>query len=283
DYVPTLPDYSLDFDLDSEPVGDDSSDEDLTEAAKSLHTQTALTPEILLRPSATSPSSPPPSLLPSSSRKRSRSPSPPPLVIVSPPPPLERIVSVKDDVEALRARLASVEQETDYQVTDKLKITVVRSRVEYAETRLKQSHESRRADWLKMAELQSRAHNIEARLWEIERTMPTMEQGMSFAEIEQMIAQRVTNAIEAIAIYETKTQVAHDLIDRVEHQGAKVAKNASNKRKWEGNHYGSSSQQQNKRHKVIMAHAVRPSNKKGYAGTLPIATCVNFTTLSHTL
>ncbi|GJT85461.1 hypothetical protein Tco_1067178 [Tanacetum coccineum] len=47
----------------------------------------------------------------------------------------------------------------------------------------------------------------------------------------------------------------------------KVAKNASNKRKWEGDHGGSSSQ--NKGHKVIRAHTAEPSNKKGYAGNIP--------------
>ncbi|GJV69069.1 reverse transcriptase domain-containing protein [Tanacetum coccineum] len=52
-------------------------------------------------------------------------------------------------------------------------------------------------------------------------------------------------------------------------QEDKVAENASNKRKWEGDHDGSSSQQQNKGHKVIRAHAIRPSNKKGYVGNLP--------------
>ncbi|GJV54285.1 reverse transcriptase domain-containing protein [Tanacetum coccineum] len=64
--------------------------------------------------------------------------------------------------------------------------------------------------------------------------MPTTRQGMSFAEIEQIVAQRVTNVIEAIAIYETKIHVAHDSIVRVVHQGSKVARDANNKRKWEG-------------------------------------------------
>ncbi|GJV01131.1 hypothetical protein Tco_1334700 [Tanacetum coccineum] len=65
------------------------------------------------------------------------------------------------------------------------------------------------------------------------RTMATIGQGMSSMEIEQIIAQRVTNAIEAIAIYETKTRVAHDSIDQVARQGAKVVKDVKNKRKWE--------------------------------------------------
>ncbi|GJX31730.1 reverse transcriptase domain-containing protein [Tanacetum coccineum] len=36
-------------------------------------------------------------------------------------------------------------------------------------------------------------------------TMPTTRQGMSSEEIEQIVAQRVTNAIETVAIYKTKT------------------------------------------------------------------------------
>ncbi|GJW82831.1 hypothetical protein Tco_0155976 [Tanacetum coccineum] len=97
--------------------------------------------------------------------------------------------------------------------------------------------------------------------------MTTTNKEMSFAEIKKIVAQRVADAIETIAIYKAKTRVACDLMNRVEHQEGKVAKNASNKRKWEGDHDGSSSQ--NKGHKVIGAHAVEPSNKKVYAGKLP--------------
>ncbi|GKE53461.1 hypothetical protein Tco_1488617 [Tanacetum coccineum] len=43
DYVPDSPDYSLDSDLDSDPSKDDSPRDDLTETAKSLHTQAAST------------------------------------------------------------------------------------------------------------------------------------------------------------------------------------------------------------------------------------------------
>ncbi|GJR83048.1 ribonuclease H-like domain-containing protein [Tanacetum coccineum] len=72
--------------------------------------------------------------------------------------------------------------------------------------------------------------------------------------------QRVPNAIEAIAIYES--------INQTKQQENKVAGNASNKRKWESNHNGSSNQQ-NKGHKVFWAHVVRPNNKK-YVGSLPL-------------
>ncbi|GJY48996.1 hypothetical protein Tco_0438952 [Tanacetum coccineum] len=88
-------------------------------------------------------------------------------------------------------------------------------------------------------------------------TMSTTNQGMSFADIEQIVAQRVANAIGTIAIYE-------------------VAKNVSNKRKWEGDYGGSSSQQQNKEHMIIRAHTAKPSNKKGYAGNLPLCNKCKF-------
>nr|GEX75271.1 hypothetical protein [Tanacetum cinerariifolium] len=172
DYIPVLSGYPLDSD-------DDSSDEDLSEIAESLHTQTALAlvfhppstrplptshafacrprkeisiplgskaamdrwraaPPFICHPllpseipsSSSSPPSllpslslPPPSLLPSLSRKRSRSPSaslpllvspsplssPPPVAV---PPPPEHIESVGDDIETLRASLASAMHET---------------------------------------------------------------------------------------------------------------------------------------------------------------------------
>ncbi|GJU66368.1 reverse transcriptase domain-containing protein [Tanacetum coccineum] len=106
--------------------------------------------------------------------------------------------------------------------------------------------------------------------------MTTTNQGISFVEIREIVAQRVAIAIETIAIYETKTRVARDLMNRVERQEDKVAKNASNKRKWKGDHGGSSRQQQNKGHKVIRAHTVRPSDKKGYAGNLPLCNKCKF-------
>ncbi|GJV94525.1 hypothetical protein Tco_1546102, partial [Tanacetum coccineum] len=56
--------------------------------------------------------------------------------------------------------------------------------------------------------------------------MKTANQGMSVKEIEQIVAQRVANAIEAIAIYES--------INQTKQRENKVAGNASNKRKWEG-------------------------------------------------
>ncbi|GJY57802.1 hypothetical protein Tco_0457694 [Tanacetum coccineum] len=112
--------------------------------------------------------------------------------------------------------------------------------------------------------------------------MTTVNQGMSVEEIERVVAQRVANAIEAIAIYETKTNMARKSISQTKREEDKVAENASNKRKWEGNHNGSSSQQ-NKGHKVPRAHTTRPINKKAYADLYLCATSANFTIMDCAL
>ncbi|GJS00759.1 reverse transcriptase domain-containing protein [Tanacetum coccineum] len=100
--------------------------------------------------------------------------------------------------------------------------------------------------------------------------MTTTNQRMSFAELEQIVAQRVANAIETIAIYETKTRMAYESMSQTKRQEDKIVENVSYKRKWEGDHKGSSSQKQNKENKVFRAHIARPSNKKGYARNLPL-------------
>ncbi|GJW98163.1 hypothetical protein Tco_0179971 [Tanacetum coccineum] len=180
-------------------------------------------------------------------------PDPPPSIAV--PPQLEHVELIRDDIETLRASLTSAIQET----------MTLRTRVGSLDQHDVVTQESLRIargiiTRLEMAELRSQA----------QETMTTTNQGMSFAEIEQIVTQRVANAIETIAIYKAKTRVARDLIDQVERKKDKVADNASNKRKWEGNHGRSSNQQQNKGHKVIRAYIVGPSNKKGYVRTLPL-------------
>nr|GEY47804.1 hypothetical protein [Tanacetum cinerariifolium] len=99
--------------------------------------------------------------------------------------------------------------------------------------------------------------------------MTTVNQGMSVEEIKRVVAQRVANAIEAIAIYETKTNITLKSISQTERQKEKVAENASNKRKWESNHNESLSQQ-NKGYKVPRAHTAWPINNKAYVGSLPL-------------
>ncbi|GKE37480.1 hypothetical protein Tco_1460885 [Tanacetum coccineum] len=165
--------------------GDDSSNEDLSETAKSLHTQTASTsatekpwidgelhhhpllpseiPSLSSPPSLlTSSTLPPPSLLPSSSHKRSRSPSPS-LPTTVPPPP-DHIESVGDDIETLHASLALSMKETmtlrvkfgsieqnDVITRESLRITrgrLTRShlRAEYAEQEVRELQEFRVID-----------------------------------------------------------------------------------------------------------------------------------------
>ncbi|GKE47809.1 hypothetical protein Tco_1479067, partial [Tanacetum coccineum] len=114
------------------------------------------------------------------------------------------------------------------------------------------------------------------------KMMTTVNQGMSIEEIEQVIAQRVANAIEAIAIYETKTNMTCKSMIQTERQEDKVTENASNKRKWEGNHNGSSSQQ-NKGHKVPKAHTTWPIEKKAYTGSLPLCNQCKFHHMDHAM
>nr|GFC02815.1 hypothetical protein [Tanacetum cinerariifolium] len=52
-------------------------------------------------------------------------------------------------------------------------------------------------------------------------TMTTVNQGMSIEEIERVVAQRVANAIKAIAIYETKTNLALKSMSQTERQKEK--------------------------------------------------------------
>nr|GFB84322.1 reverse transcriptase domain-containing protein [Tanacetum cinerariifolium] len=93
--------------------------------------------------------------------------------------------------------------------------------------------------------------------------------------VDHVVAQRVANAIEAIAIYETKTNLARKSMSQTERHKEKVEENASNKRKGEGNYNGSSSQR-NKGRKVPRAHTAWPINKKAYAGSLPLCNQCKF-------
>nr|GFB63545.1 reverse transcriptase domain-containing protein [Tanacetum cinerariifolium] len=70
--------------------------------------------------------------------------------------------------------------------------------------------------------------------------------------------------------------MARESMSQAKRQEDKVIENASNKRKWEGDHKGSFNQQHNKEPKVIRAHIDGPSNKKGYAGNLPLCNKCKF-------
>ncbi|GJZ44921.1 hypothetical protein Tco_0592517 [Tanacetum coccineum] len=226
-------------DLDSDPSEDDSPNEDLTKTAESLHTQTILTS----RSRSPSPLQPPAVPLPPPAV-----PLPPPATAVPLPP--ERVESVGDDIKNLHARLASAKQDT---VTLRarvgsleLEILKLRSRAEYVETRLERSHDRPTGDGVRTQRAVMTEQEVEAlcardEATEFLRAMKTTNQGLSFAKIEQIVAMRVASAIETIAIYEARTRVARDSRNQVERQEDNVVENASKKRKWEGDHSGSSS------------------------------------------
>nr|GEX41937.1 hypothetical protein [Tanacetum cinerariifolium] len=201
---------------------------------------------------------PSPSLPPSVSP--SPLPSPPPAVV---PPPQAHIESVGDDIETLHASLASTMLETmtlhprvgllkqhDMVTRDSLRIT--RGRI----------------TWSQLSNICSTGGAAQMDVRDL--IEPCEADRMSFVKIEHILAQRVANAIETIAIFEAKTRVARDLMNRVERHEDKVAENASNKRKWKGYHGGSSSQQQIKDQQVIRAHIARVRQNIAIASELVI-------------
>ncbi|GJU31547.1 hypothetical protein Tco_1175136 [Tanacetum coccineum] len=291
--TPALYGYPLDS-------GDDSSDEDLSETVESLHTQTASTSVVHppstrplptshafahrprkeismplgytaamdrwrvaspstchpLFPSKIPSSSPPPSLLPSSL------PLPPPSVSPSslpspPPPPPKHIESVGDDIETTRASLASVMQETmtlcarvglleQHNVVTRDSLRIARGRV----TRSEDSEASRaRAE---AAEHQAETLHVSLRAARM--------------DVKDLIDPREADRFEMAELRSRAQDIEED----------KVEGKASNKRKWEGDHGGSFSEQQNKKHKVIRTHTTEPSNKKGYARNLPMCNKCKF-------
>ncbi|GJS00987.1 reverse transcriptase domain-containing protein [Tanacetum coccineum] len=78
--------------------------------------------------------------------------------------------------------------------------------------------------------------------------MTATRQGMSSAEIDQIVAQRVIDAIKVIAIYETKIRMTHDPIN----QDNRVPQ-----------------QPPFKKPDVARAYTIRANGKKAYAGNLP--------------
>ncbi|GJT82023.1 putative reverse transcriptase domain-containing protein [Tanacetum coccineum] len=101
--------------------------------------------------------------------------------------------------------------------------------------------------------------------------MSVTRQGMSSVEIDQIVAQRVTDAIEAIAIYETKTRMTHDLMNQVMQQETTVEKNANNKRKFENQPKDNRVPQQPpfKKPDVTTAYTIGANEKKAYGRKLP--------------
>ncbi|GKA66759.1 reverse transcriptase domain-containing protein [Tanacetum coccineum] len=101
--------------------------------------------------------------------------------------------------------------------------------------------------------------------------MSASRQGMSFVKIDQIVAQRVTDAIEAIAIYEIKIRVTHDLMNQVIRQETIVERNANNKRKFENQPKDNCVPQQPPFNKpdVTRAYTIGANERRAYAGNLP--------------
>nr|GEV11668.1 putative reverse transcriptase domain-containing protein [Tanacetum cinerariifolium] len=197
-----------------------------------------------LLPSELPSSSLPPSLMPSSS-----SPSPPILP--------SSLAFAMQEMMTFHARVRLLEQYNEvkelqeFQVTEKLEILELCSRAEYSDSHLEQIHDRQTRDEVCTQRTYMREQDIEAscaRAEAVDQRAETphvllkplrwinndnYDQWMSFAEIEQIVAQRVANAIWTIAIYEAKTRMARDLMNQVQWQEDKVEENASNKRKWE--------------------------------------------------
>ncbi|GKD65153.1 putative reverse transcriptase domain-containing protein [Tanacetum coccineum] len=101
--------------------------------------------------------------------------------------------------------------------------------------------------------------------------MTVTRHGMSSAEIDQIMAQRVTDAIEAIAIYKTKIRMTHEPTNQVIRQETTIEKNANNKRKFENQPKDNQVPQQPpfKKLDVARAYTIGANGKKAYAGNLP--------------
>ncbi|GJR68440.1 reverse transcriptase domain-containing protein [Tanacetum coccineum] len=101
--------------------------------------------------------------------------------------------------------------------------------------------------------------------------MSASRQGMTSAEINQIVAQRVSDAIEAIAIYETKIRMTHDPMNQIIRQEITVEKNANNKRKFENQPKDNRVPRQPpcKKPGVARAYTIDANGKKAYAGNLP--------------
>nr|GEY99305.1 putative reverse transcriptase domain-containing protein [Tanacetum cinerariifolium] len=109
---------------------------------------------------------------------------------------------------------------------------------------------------------------------DLQETMTTINQGMSVEEIERVVAQRVANAIEAITIYETKTNMALKSMSQTEHQEEKIStlvvRQAENKRKLDNTSKNNQNQQQpNKRQNTGRAYTAWHMEKKHYNGSKP--------------
>ncbi|GJU15326.1 hypothetical protein Tco_1143292, partial [Tanacetum coccineum] len=101
-----------------------------------------------------------------------------------------QLQAVYAEYEALELR--------DFWVTDRLKILELHNRAEYAETRLEWSHDRPTGDGVRTKRAVMTEREVEAQRARAEavETITTINQGLSFAEIEHIVAMRVASAIE---------------------------------------------------------------------------------------
>ncbi|GKB27859.1 putative reverse transcriptase domain-containing protein [Tanacetum coccineum] len=101
--------------------------------------------------------------------------------------------------------------------------------------------------------------------------MLASRQGMTSAEINHIVAQRVSDAIEAITIYETKIRMTHEPMNQVLRQETLIEKNANSKRKFENQPKDNRVPQKPpfKKPDVARAYTIEANGKKAYAGNLP--------------
>ncbi|GJZ14406.1 hypothetical protein Tco_0549636, partial [Tanacetum coccineum] len=94
---------------------------------------------------------------------------------------------------------------------------------------------------------------------------------MTSAKINQIVAQRVSDAIEAIAIYETKIRMTHDSMNQIIQQEIAAEKNAKNKRKFENQPKDNRVPRQPpcKKPSVTRAYTIGANERRAYAGNFP--------------
>nr|GEX97809.1 hypothetical protein [Tanacetum cinerariifolium] len=108
----------------------------------------------------------------------------------------------------------------------------------------------------------------------LRRKNAATRQGMNSVEIDQVMVRRVTDAIDAIAIYEAKICMTHDQMNNVIRQETTVEKNANNKRKFENQPKDNCMQQQPtfKKPDVARAYTMEPMKRRLMLGIYLTAT-----------
>ncbi|GKC74985.1 putative reverse transcriptase domain-containing protein [Tanacetum coccineum] len=101
--------------------------------------------------------------------------------------------------------------------------------------------------------------------------MTATRQGMTSTKINQIVAQRDSVSIEAIAIYETKIRMTHDQMNQIIRQEITVEKNSNNKRKFENQPKNNRVPQQPpcKKSGVTRAYTIGANERRAYARNLP--------------